>query len=85
MHAVDLRKLDRQHEDGIAENSYWTTGDWNSDGDFNSSDLVAAFRAGQYEVETAAAVPEPTAFALMLLGLLPFQMGRRRFPRTKEF
>lgn len=58
----------------------WGTGDWNGDGVFDSGDFVAAFTEGGYELgpRPAAAVPEPSALALMLLGTLGFVLGRRK-------
>jgi len=38
-----------QYEDGILENSNWSTGDFNGDKEFNSSDFVLAFQGGGYE------------------------------------
>ncbi|MCA9212813.1 MAG: PEP-CTERM sorting domain-containing protein [Planctomycetales bacterium] len=69
-----------QYEDGIAGNSGWGDGDWNGDGDFDSSDFVAAFTDGGYEqgVRPPAAVPEPSATVLALLGAMLFGFVRRR-------
>ncbi|MCA9149447.1 MAG: PEP-CTERM sorting domain-containing protein, partial [Planctomycetales bacterium] len=70
-----------EYEDAIDGNSTWGTGDWNGDGDFNSSDFVTAFSAGGYEQGPRAAVsavPEPSSFVLMLLGLSAFARRRRR-------
>ena len=39
-----------QYEDGVAGNSSWADGDWNCDGEFDTSDLVAAFQTGGYSV-----------------------------------
>ena len=61
-----------EYEDAIAGNSVWATGDWNGDGDFTSSDMVTAFADGGYEAgrrPAVAAVPEPSAFALMMIAL----------------
>ena len=38
-----------EYEDGDNDNSTFEEGDWNGDGDFDSSYLVAAFRNGSYE------------------------------------
>ncbi|MEZ6121112.1 MAG: hypothetical protein R3C28_31720 [Pirellulaceae bacterium] len=57
----------------ITSNSVWSTGDWSTDGDFNSSDLVLAFQDGGYEQGPRAgvqAVPEPASSVLWLLSLL---------------
>jgi hypothetical protein len=54
-------------------NSVWSTGDFNGDGRTNSTDLVAALADGGYELGPragVAAVPEPTAIVLALLGAL---------------
>jgi hypothetical protein len=37
-----------EYSDAIAGNSNWSDGDWNCDGEFNSSDLVHAFQDGKY-------------------------------------
>jgi hypothetical protein len=42
-----------EYEDAIDDNSTWSEGDWNGDGDFNSSDLVLALQSGY----VAAALP----------------------------
>jgi hypothetical protein len=53
----------------------WIQGDWDGDLVFDSNDFVAAFIDGYYEVENplggdgVAAVPEPSAVMLSLLGL----------------
>ncbi len=60
----------------------WSTGDFNGDGRSNSSDLVAALSDGGYELgprAAVAAVPEPSAMVLLLLGSLAFvARGRNR-------
>jgi hypothetical protein len=63
----------------------WIQGDWNGDLTFDSNDFVAAFIDGYYEVENplgggaVAAVPEPSAIALSVLGLIGLLgWGRRR-------
>ena len=54
----------------------WSEGDWNGDGIFNSSDMVTAFVDGGYEQgepgprPEVAAVPEPNAALLLILGVL---------------
>ena len=63
------------------EDAGWDDGDWNGDGTFGSSDMVTAFVKGGYEQgerPAVAAVPEPSAFILLALGLLGFlAFGRR--------
>ncbi|MCA9169041.1 MAG: hypothetical protein KDB23_15310 [Planctomycetales bacterium] len=61
-----------EYEDGVAMNSGWAEGDWNGDADFDSGDLVFAFQDGGYEqgmraAKAAAAVPEPTGSASVIL------------------
>ena len=65
----------------------WTQGDWNWDGHFTSSDLVAALETGNYEagpyahpndeILAAHAVPEPTMLMLFALGALGLLAQRR--------
>ena len=72
-----------EYEDDIAGNSYWATGDWNADGDFTSSDIVLAFEDGGYEQgPRAAVVPEPSAFALLLIVMSWCVV--RRIPAAKQ-
>lgn len=49
----------------------WNEGDWNGDLRFDSGDLVAAFSDGGFEVGPVGsqAVPEPSAIALLLIGM----------------
>ncbi len=57
----------------------WSQGDWTGDGRFNTSDLVAAFSDGGFEQGPVVnAVPEPSAFVLLALGLLTCCRRRRR-------
>ncbi len=59
----------------------WSQGDWNGDGKFTSSDFVAAFADGGFEQGPRAAVravPEPTSVLLIMAGLVPFTVARRR-------
>jgi hypothetical protein len=69
-----------RYEDAINDNSTWSTGDWNADGDFTSSDLVAAFQYGGYKAgprPALAVVPEPSTLILTLVGLLSSFTWRR--------
>ena len=71
-----------EYEDGVPMNSGWASGDWNGDMDFDTGDMVAAFQAGGYEIgprnAVAAAVPEPSTWALLLVGMLSIIRRRRR-------
>ena len=62
------------------EPAVWSQGDWNGDGLFNSSDFVAAFSEGGYEKgpRPLAAVPEPTAIAMVFVSLLGLSSLMRR-------
>lgn len=64
-----------ESEDGAT----WGEGDWDGDGSFRSSDLVAAFSDGGYEQgpRGAAAVPEPSGLALLLLATFGFARPRQ--------
>ena len=58
----------------------WSEGDWNGDGLFNSADFITAFQDGGYEQgprTDVAAVPEPAAWALLVIGLVLWLFGRR--------
>ncbi len=60
------------------ESAGWAEGDWNADGIFGTGDLVMALDDGGYERGPrgdAAAVPEPSGWLLLLMGLVP---GLRR-------
>ncbi len=62
-----------EYEDAVKDNSRWSEGDWDGDGDFTSGDLVVAFQDGGYEKgprTTANAVPEPRSFAMLIIGLI---------------
>ncbi|MCA9150697.1 MAG: hypothetical protein KDA92_15400 [Planctomycetales bacterium] len=65
-----------QYEDEVAENSTWSSGDWNGDREFTSSDLVVAFQDGGYEQGRKAIlaidslVPEPRGLMMMLIGIV---------------
>ena len=70
-----------EYEDGVPMNSTWSTGDFNGDGEFGSGDLVAAFVGGGYEAgprAATAAVPEPAAAGLLLIGALCVAVCRRK-------
>ena len=57
----------------------WAEGDWNGDGLFNSSDFVAAFGDGGYEKgPKPAAVPEPAAGVMLLIGVAALGLRHRR-------
>jgi hypothetical protein len=57
----------------LDENATWSQGDWNGDLRFNSGDFVAAFQGGGFEQGPrggVAAVPEPSACVLFMLGIV---------------
>ncbi len=66
-----------EYDDGIDQNSTWSTGDWTGDREFDSSDLVAGLTRG-YEWGRAVNVPEPSAALLLLPGLIVIRCRRRR-------
>ena len=57
-------------------------GDWNGNGEFDSSDFVSAFQSGGYELgpkwDGAAQVPEPSSVLLASFGIVGFGLARRR-------
>jgi hypothetical protein len=58
----------------------WAGGDWDGNGVFDSSDMVTALADGGYEQgprTDGAAVPEPSAALLLLIGSALFLSGRR--------
>ena len=58
----------------------WSEGDWNGDGLFDSADFVTAFQDGGYEQgprTNVAAVPEPAAWTLLVMGSVVWLFGRR--------
>ena len=63
----------------------WRHGDWDGDWRCTTSDFVMAFQDGGYEQgpRTAlAAVPEPGASMLLVIGLLPWLLGCRLFKKV---
>jgi hypothetical protein len=52
-----------EYEDNVADNSTWSEGDWDGDGEFTSGDFVAALSAGPYSLASVPAVP--TSYALL--------------------
>ena len=68
-----------QYQDTLLGNSTWGTGDWNADGEFDRGDLLVALQDGGYGQGPRAAlraVPEPSAVALVLAGLLGLALSR---------
>ena len=45
-----------EYEDDVDGNSTFEEGDWNGDGDFNTTDLVFAFQLGDYEPASPALI-----------------------------
>ena len=76
-----------EYEDDIPGNSTWAEGDWDRDGDFTSSDMVAAFASGKYE---SAAAMRARAVALSagtsadLAIAFPQDQGSRDIARNPE-
>lgn len=70
------------YEAGVS--STWAEGDWDGNGEFDSGDLVVAFTDGGYETgprPAAAAVPEPSGFALPLIAFALAATSLSRRPR----
>ena len=72
-----------EYEDDVLGNSGWADGDWNGNGDFESGDLILAFQSGGYQgsataARGVAAVPEPSAPWLVLLGIVGLVRTERR-------
>ena len=62
----------------------WAVGDWDGDFRFDSSDSVAAFAAGGYELgprQAVAAVPEPSSLLVLVMGILSEGINLRRRTR----
>ncbi len=65
---------------GLNNLAGWAEGDWNGDGIFTSDDFVIEFQDGGYEQgprTDVAAVPEPGAWTLLVIGLVLWLFGRR--------
>jgi len=83
-----------QYEDASPGNSLWASGDWDGNGDFSTADFLIAFQGGGFEAGPRAAVaasdaavvsvPEPTASALLLAGLLSLASFRPRQPSRRH-
>ncbi|MCA9170144.1 MAG: PEP-CTERM sorting domain-containing protein, partial [Planctomycetales bacterium] len=61
------------------------SGDWNSDGEFTTSDMVIAFQDGGYEQgprSSVSSVPEPTTFLGFVIGGMLSLFARSRRKRT---
>jgi hypothetical protein len=61
----------------------WEEGDWDGNQQFDSSDMVAAFVGGGYELGkkeavAASVVPEPASALLIVTGLLTILATRQR-------
>jgi hypothetical protein len=57
-----------QYEDDMSGNSRWATGDWNCDGEFNTSDILLAFQKGGYSSAATAAASAAAPSAQATLG-----------------
>jgi hypothetical protein len=75
VNAADLNQLGGNWL--ITNATSWGQGDFNGDGNINASDLNDLGGNWQFGVN-AAAVPEPSTFLLVLLGLAGLMVRRRR-------
>ena len=69
-----------EYEDNLLANSTWTEGDWDGNREFESTDLVVAFRDGGYELgpRHAETVPEPASCLILMFGVLVLGVSARR-------
>lgn len=62
-----------EFEDGVSQNSRWSTGDFDGDGEFGTSDLLVIFSDGGFNRGPRVAshtVPESESMAMIALGML---------------
>lgn len=68
-----------EYEDGIPLNSTWREGDWNSDLDFDTADLIYAFQNGSYSAAARPlTVPEPSLAVAAMVACVVFARKRRK-------
>ena len=71
-----------EYEDGVENNSVWSEGDWNCDGDFTTRDIVEAFMDGGYvddnAVRAAPAIRATHAIAAALTDQMTIEDRTRR-------
>ena len=78
---LDLVQVLQNSEYLTGGSASWEQGDWNADGEFDRADLVLALQDGGYGQgprAALAAVPEPSAVALILVGLLSLGLVWKR-------
>ena len=75
-----------EYEDDDVGNSGWADGDWDADAEFTSADLIIALADGGYETgPRPAAVPEPSAFLVLALGLGSLMLCRKPVAWRRSF
>jgi hypothetical protein len=69
-----------EYEDHLLGNSTWSSGDWNGDGDFTTSDMVLTFVDGGYEQGSrpeGPVAPEPGGWLPLMWALSLWMVVRR--------
>lgn len=73
-----------QYEDELAGNSPWGTGDWNGDGEFDTSDLLIAFQGGRLRSRSAPGASGRAGAMHNLAAELGRHVPGRRYPLQQD-